>query len=509
MRTRASGVVLALLLGCSGAPETPRTIRGAFATVYQADDGTKTPKPGNDTGYDVKAVAAWVPSGSGYVKFPVSTAPQQAGGFAIEGVPQGAYFLEVDQGAPDSDPMGSSFWASFYPFVTSTPDLSSVRPGRGDFAAQSVDFTLSIDGLSPWNPAPPQNLTGWWLGGDHLSFVGSQINTSLTLAANTSLPAGATSASKRVPLGSSAARSGLPDASKGDVEFVYQLSTSAVGTGASLGGKRVATRFARIGDLTVPDGTSATDTLSLADAPQTGSLSTNIAASKWAPLLQQSNPAMVPVPGGQNLEILAYPVWIAFPDLSQSLPVLLASVVSPPLLDVNYGPIAYGQFLGSPWHEVRRLVLVASAEVPQPGTTDTRSILTFFESWEAMPATGDPAPVLGPPLSPKIQGLDAFVAQSGVGLTPVISWSPPSLGTPTSYTVGLSAVSGTPLYRGMLFGVYGATSLQLPPGFLEKGSTYQLTISAFQAPWDALGRAPLRAGVPFASADCVAAVFAP
>jgi hypothetical protein len=51
--------------------------------------------------------------------------------------------------------------------------------------------------------------------------------------------------------------------------------------------------------------------------------------------------------------------------------------------------------------------------------------------------------------------------------------------------------------------------LQVPPGFREKGSTYQLTIGARQAPWDALGRAPLRTGVPFASAECLAAAFAP
>jgi hypothetical protein len=51
--------------------------------------------------------------------------------------------------------------------------------------------------------------------------------------------------------------------------------------------------------------------------------------------------------------------------------------------------------------------------------------------------------------------------------------------------------------------------LQIPPGFLEKGCTYQFVIDSFQAPWDTLGRAPLRTGVPFATAETVAATFMP
>jgi hypothetical protein len=119
-------------------------------------------------------------------------------------------------------------------------------------------------------------------------------------------------------------------------------------------------------------------------------------------------------------------------------------------------------------------------------------------------------PVLGPPLSPKIQGLDAFQPQSGVGLTPVVSWSPPSLGTPTSYEVGVSPTGPGSFYASLSFTVYGQTSLRIPPGFLVSGVSYQLSISSFQAPWDTLGRPPMRTGAPWATANSLSsATFTP
>jgi hypothetical protein len=213
--------------------------------------------------------------------------------------------------------------------------------------------------------------------------------------------------------------------------------------------------------------------------------------SKWGPVLQQANPTVQPIT--QGVVIWAAPKAVAFPNYGIGIPV--ASVSSPPL-DVDYGPLAYGQFPG--WNEVRDYQLTASAQVPQPGTSATVSVSFGFELADAMHGAGDPVPVLGPPLSPKIQGLAAFVAQSGVGLTPFISWSPPSLGRATSYEVSISPANTHPNYEALMFAVSGETSLRIPPGLLESGSNYRLVITAFQG---SEGH--------YASADCVAAVFSP
>jgi hypothetical protein len=183
----------------------------------------------------------------------------------------------------------------------------------------------------------------------------------------------------------------------------------------------------------------------------------------------------------------------------------LVNILSPTSTDVDYGTIAYGQFLGAPWHEVREVTVAAS----YPFGANTLS-LPFYEALDLLPATGDVVPVLGPPRSPKIQGLDAFQDQSGVGLTPVISWSPPSLGAPTSYQVGVSGGDATSRYVALTFSVYGGTSLQIPPGFLVKGASYSVSVSSVQAPWDKVGIPPFRSGVPYATATTLStASFTP
>ena len=129
------------------------------------------------------------------------------------------------------------------------------------------------------------------------------------------------------------------------------------------------------------------------------------------------------------------------------------------------------------------------------------------------PASAGPvAPVLGPPHAPALNGRDAFAPQAGVGLQPTISWSPPSLGTATSYVVKIDLLSsGTPPpgLQEVTISVYTANSVQVPAGFLQPGRQYAATITAVSAPWDTLDRAPLRFGAPARMTDCVTAVFTP
>jgi hypothetical protein len=471
--------------------------------ILRRDDGAEVtvPVPINTGDNRWQVVAALVPTAAGYDAFPSTTASD--GSFVIPGVPQGLYYLEVEIPAPGD--FGAvpftSVEAAFYSFTADTPDLSTIYSERADvaFPAQTTTLTFLVDGLVPWNPGPPPVFFN--AAGDSLIMLGSQAQVLLGVANPNSLPTGATSVSKQLNW----FLTGLPDASKGDVEFIFQKSSSVAGSGATSGSVRAASRFARIADLTLADGASATRTLTLTDAPQTGSLNGRILGSQWAPLIQQSNPTAQVTAGGQRYTVFGTPGPTSFPDMG-GFGAELATVLSPVLTDVDYGTIAYGQFLGSPWHELRDFVLYANYQVPGGSTF----ALPMYESVEATPTTGALAPVLGPPLSPKIQGLDAFQPQSGVGLTPVISWSPPSLGAPTSYQVSVSPTVSGPFYTSLTFTVYGQTSLRIPPGFLASGVSYQLSVSSFQAPWDTLGRPPMRTGAPWASAQTLSsATFTP
>jgi hypothetical protein len=488
----------ALLSGCGDAQEgPPRTVHGAVTTILRSDDGSTTtvPVPINTGDNLWQVTAAWVPTATGYQVFPSTTAAD--GSFVIPNVPQGLYYLQLDIPAPDN--FGAApptrLEAAFYPFTADSPDLSSISVGTANAAGGSATVTWSVDGLAPWNPAPvtPGGLA------DSLVVFGSQTGANFFIATGTSLPAGATSVSKQVAW----SPGNLPDASRGDVDFVVQRSASAVGSGATLGSVKVASRFARIADLTLANGESATQAVTLAEAPQTGSLNSRILSSQWTPLVQQSNPTAQP--SSQNYSIFGTPGPVGFPDLGP-LTINLATVLGPASTDVDYGTITYGQFLGAPWNEVREFTLNANYQFG----ANTFS-LPVYESFDPMPATADVVPVIGPPLAPKVQGLDAFQNQFGVGLTPVISWSPPSLGKPTSYQVGVSQAGGANArYVSLTFTVYGATSLRIPPGFLVTGASYSVGVSSVQAPWDKVGIPPLRFGAPYATAGTMStASFTP
>jgi len=109
-----------------------------------------------------------------------------------------------------------------------------------------------------------------------------------------------------------------------------------------------------------------------------------------------------------------------------------------------------------------------------------------------------------------INGTDAFTKQSGVGLQPVFSWSPPTLGAATGYQVYLypaSLVDQT-VANGFTARVYG-TTFRTPPGLLKSGISYLAVITSYQGRQFTLDQNPWVIGYPYYSADCVSAIFTP
>jgi len=75
-----------------------------------------------------------------------------------------------------------------------------------------------------------------------------------------------------------------------------------------------------------------------------------------------------------------------------------------------------------------------------------------------------------------VAGQDARTnVAASVGVTPVTSWAPPTLGTATSYTVGISELrndAGSTIFVPVLSAQVRGLSFQVPPGFLTAGRTY-------------------------------------
>jgi hypothetical protein len=87
-------------------------------------------------------------------------------------------------------------------------------------------------------------------------------------------------------------------------------------------------------------------------------------------------------------------------------------------------------------------------------------------------------PTIGLPVDVQVNGRDAFTAQSGVGLTPTISWSPPTFGTADKYLVRVYEVpvEGALVPRALLETT--RTSVIIPPGIMIDGNSYAFMVMA-------------------------------
>jgi hypothetical protein len=118
-------------------------------------------------------------------------------------------------------------------------------------------------------------------------------------------------------------------------------------------------------------------------------------------------------------------------------------------------------------------------------------------------------PQLGLPRSPRIGGQDLFTARTGVGLTPTLSWDPPSPGPADGYSVMIVQLVGTgnPPWRYVAFIDTAQTSIALPPGILQGGATYFAVIRACQR--GVRVDAPLRVDLPLHLGIQVTETFTP
>lgn len=115
----------------------------------------------------------------------------------------------------------------------------------------------------------------------------------------------------------------------------------------------------------------------------------------------------------------------------------------------------------------------------------TLSGRTFNKSVEALVTTVTDGGVLDATLSPprflRINGEAADVNRTGVSQNPVLEWSPPALGTPTTYVIVITKLmpQGTTLTEGFSLRLRTPfTRIKVPGQFLETGSPYVAQVIA-------------------------------
>ena len=224
------------------------------------------------------------------------------------------------------------------------------------------------------------------------------------------------------------------DAARGDVVYYYQRSVhEPIGSGSGTAGFATVRRSARLDHLAfTPDGPNAV-TATLAEVPQTSWLRGDVRYTRFAHLTPRMAPAGAATPDSLGLAIFGNP---ATSDrrilLRPAAHVLLFSknfdASDGAVPDTDYGPLRYGRFLRERlWRYVRKVTYQVQVKLTAPGAgfPDRDGFPAFYESGgeeTGVSAFAAIRPHMSP-VTPFINGAEAFETRQGVGLQPTLSWS--------------------------------------------------------------------------------------
>jgi hypothetical protein len=375
---------------------------------------------------------------------------------------------------------------------------------------------VTVSNLDPWNRPPATTFA------DQIFLVSPQAGLDIGISPfGYGQPAsGGTSWSHTYDWLAFGAGNGLPVAAKGDAVIAYQrtyfpLPDSPVPGRSQL--LRLAKKNALLSGVTgvsLADGVAGSLSAALVDAPFTETATVDARNTQFAALAPLVNPNATPTAfNGLFIGLAAVPHSADFPaDLSARVR-LVGLFLDGGAPDTVHGPYAYGGFLDTAlWKEWWTVGASYDVPVTAPGAAPATFTLNAYSDVAKVGPSVTIAPAVGPVAAPKVNGLDAFTAQPAATLQPVLSWSPPALGSPTSYIVAiyrLDNVAGATSWTNVFFVQLRSTSLMVPPGPLAAGSSYFAVIQAYQAPWDLPDTGPYLDGATRHSMPCVTAAFTP
>ncbi|HEY6003671.1 MAG TPA: hypothetical protein VIV57_12410 [Anaeromyxobacter sp.] len=493
--SKAPVLAAVLALACGGssgsgekeAPPPDRAVTVRSDVTWWQADGTKVMGAPGFQGTTVASVL--VPDATGYRTISGTTNGDGSRSFAA--VPAGTFFVQMDLRAD-----GGAVW--LYETSSSDVDLGWDRQGRIGhlYATGATPVHLDLTGLDSWD-------TTWDYADVFSAGIGAYSLLFGSAMGNAPAP-GATTATQTVDW-STLWNTGLPDGTAGDVTCVTQMKRQSLPV-AGLGYYRSAYRNACSSSITITS--NATLAASLAAVPQTGSVTLDVRPSAFGALLHDLHPSATA--DAMQIDLRAATPTIDFPAPFGATPSMLTLWFALPAPDAVEGPLAHGQYLGPSWKEYMNVRYFAQAALSADGVASP--VAYGLTTWHSGPvgATVVAAPLLGPARSPMVNGQNAFQRLAGVGLTPTLSWSAPSVGTATDYRLGideLSVTGGSTVARSLLVAYVHGTSFKVPAGVLAAGKTYAARLVARYRPWDT--GSPERSGVPQGQSPCLLGPFSP
>ncbi|MBN1205791.1 MAG: hypothetical protein JXB05_12815 [Myxococcaceae bacterium] len=448
---------------CSGLAVTG--VRNAYRVK---SDGSITTVP---VDLSAMSIGAWVPTADG-LGYNWRPGTGQAGGtFVIPSVESTPFLLQL----------GTSYlWAT-----SRTLDVSRAELGRPDveLEPQGTQLNLNINGLAPWQDSDDIQFHSPNTGIGYFSAVS---------CASPQFPStvpGSTFLSGTIDYVLSLQNCGSPAARispvHGDVLYVTQLAsrTDAV-TGLSY---QELNRSFQTGSLG-PPGAGVLDLFGAMSVLPTTSHIVDYPASSFEALALAAHPTATLSFTSVNLGIL--PAFMDFGGFAGWPDLALASRSAGQghvMAEFTYGnpfPGTWAQFVTA--QSSARVVY--SVDLPGGGTSTPRPFTVYTYAQE--PVSGGMIssliPRIGPPRDMRLNGAVATESLAGVGLTPLASWVPPSMGVPDYYLVRVYELyaTGTNATARAQLAVLRTTGtqLRLPPGLLQAGKFYHLQVTAIFAP---------------------------
>lgn len=438
-------------------------VRGT-SVVHYIEDSKTVDVPEDLSSYVIEAFVARPATG-----FDVYPGVGKADGtFFIPSVPQGPYYLHV----------GYTATTGIYAATSArTLDMGYSVTGRPPAQTPAgTTLTLNIGNLAPWGSGNDLQLSCsnagvllWNLAPDAVSGAPSAGDTALNGLLYDY-------AQSRTPY--------VIQAAEGDRVILTQV---VAGTSGASGTYYVADRALTTSAFTLSGG-ATTLSGAFVTTPRTETLGTTWRHTAFAQYVASTNPSAIFK--GQLMVVDAVPGPLGHDARADGAYADLliydgaGNTSSDEPLSLNYGnpyPSTFGVFAQA------QLGTTVSLALPMPdgglATPYPSSGQIFVRDSVATFSGGEVKPVVSPVRNPMVNGNNAFDAVSGVGTSPTISWTAPSLGQPTMYQIGFTELT----LNGNVTQIVSQTtrilrtrwtSVTVPPGILELGKHYLVKIKA-------------------------------
>lgn len=463
-----------------------RTVTGLFSDSFHTATGaTQLPL---DLSFDT--VEALAPDGSGGFERIAATSRRSDGTYLINAVPEGAHWVRINN---------TYVWtpASFINWGTDAF-------GRIDSeaAANPTPLTINASNLATWQA---NDRLAWTVPMQGTSFALPLTSPSIRNTPVTGDTALGDFVLDFGPDPTGAIFIPLLSAAKGDQAYLNQLGT------APGNDYRTLVRSLVLPALTQTDGAATTVNSGFLDIASSSTLRLKWERPAFASRAGEVNPTAV-----GTSSVLALSTSALAPDYgvpSDAFSLLEFNTFGSSSLD--FGRVHYGNPFPADWAQIIESYHGFTVRYMAPGATVALPVERFLYGVDLVPtASADPSltlrPRMSPVLSPQVNGRSLFTNQLAVGASPRFTWQVPAVGTPDRYLVTLRRLFASgPRSESRTVGRFytSDTTMDVPPGVLQPGEVYFLTISAIAA--GSPVNEPARSQLPYSFATVMSALISP